>query len=145
MGASPAENPKEGPTMADSPNEAVVRRGYEAFNAADAATLSQLLADDVVQVNPGSNWSSGERKGRDKVLSMYAEYGARTNGNFAAELESVKAKGDDQVVARHRVKGERAGRTIDVGEEIVFTVENGQITRLDVTADDPAAEDAFWA
>jgi ketosteroid isomerase-like protein len=131
--------------MADTPNEAIVRRGYEAFNAADAAALTKLLADDVVHVSPGNNWSSGEHNGRDDVLAMYAEYGTRTNGNFAAELESVKAKGDDQVVARHRVKGERAGKTIDVGEEIVFTVKNGQITRLDVTADDPAAEDAFWA
>ena len=131
--------------MADTPNETIVRRGYEAFNAADAEALIELLADDVVHVNQGSNWSSGEFKGRDAVLGMYATYGEKTNGSYSANLESVKDLGGDQVLTRHRIKATRADKSLDLGEEIVFTVKNGQITRLDVTADDPAAEDAFWA
>jgi uncharacterized protein len=131
--------------MADTENETIVRRGYEAFNTADADALVALLADDVVHVNPGSNWSSGEHEGRDAVLGMYARYGEETGGNYAAILESVEDQGGDKVLTRHRVKSTRGDRSMDVGEQIVFTIRNGQIARLDVTADDPDAEDAFWA
>ena len=44
----------KGDVMAEHPDVALVRRGYAAFSAGDMATLSELLAEDARQYQPGS-------------------------------------------------------------------------------------------
>lgn len=132
--------------MADTPNEALVRRGYEAFNAADIDTLGPMFADDAVHVIPGDNQISGEHTGRGNVLGVYGRIGELTAGNFAAELEKLEDLGDGRVRATHREKGSKPdGRTVDIEEQIVFTIQDGKFARLDSSFADQAAADAFWA
>ena len=63
--------------MATKPadNVKLIRRGFEAFNKGDLRTLTDILASDCVQHMPGNNRLSGDHKGRDNVLAMYAEMG----------------------------------------------------------------------
>jgi uncharacterized protein len=128
------------------PNEVLIRRGYEAFGAGDLDTLSSLMADDVVHVIPGNNRFTGEHKGRDAVLDLYGQLFEQSGGTYRADLKSVDARGDQQVVSVHRGTAQREGRTLDATEFLTFTVENGMITRIESSFSpaDEAAEDAFW-
>ncbi len=131
--------------MAQS-NEDLIRRGYEAFGAGDLETLSSLMADDVVHVVPGNNRFTGEHKGREACLTMYGELFAASGGTYRADLETIEARGRDQVVSVHHATAQREGATLDTRETLTFTVENGEITRIESSfnPEDEAAEDAFW-
>ena len=41
--------------MAEHPDVALIRRGYDAFSTGDVATLSEIIAPDATQYQPGSN------------------------------------------------------------------------------------------
>ena len=51
-------------------NAAIVRRGYEAFNKADIATLTKLFDEKASWHTPGRSPIAGDRKGRDAVLPV---------------------------------------------------------------------------
>jgi uncharacterized protein len=132
--------------MADS-NEALVRRGYEAFGSGDMETLGALMADDVVHVIPGNNQFTGAHQGRDNVFALYGQLFELSGGTYQATLKSVEERGANQVVAVHQATGTREGRSLDVLETLTFTIDDGRIVHLESSFDDPddeAAEDAFW-
>lgn len=64
--------------MSEQDNVDLVRRGFEAFNQADAAALAGMFADDAVQHMPGSALLAGDHKGRDAILGMYGQIGEET-------------------------------------------------------------------
>ena len=126
-------------------NEDLVRRGYQAFSEGDMETLSSLFAPDAVHVATGSSQVSGEYQGVDAILTYYGTLFELSDGTFAAELQSVRSEGDDTVVATHRDKGQRGGKTLDQDEDLTFTIANGKITRLVEKHSDQAAYDDFWS
>ena len=130
--------------MAEHPNEALVRRGYDAFSAGDMATLSELMAPDVVHQVPGDTPLSGEHKGQSEVFEMYGKIGELSDGTAKVEVLDVQAEGDDRVVARHRITAARGGKTLDVAQTLEFTIADGKVTRLDESSDDIEAENEFW-
>ena len=126
-------------------NEDLVRRGYQAFAEGDMETLGSLYAPDAVHVATGSSQVSGEYKGVDAILAYYGRLFELSDGTFAAELQSVRSEGDDTVVATHRDKGQRGGKTLDQDEDLTFTIADGKITRLVENHSDQATYDAFWS
>jgi uncharacterized protein len=128
--------------MADS-KEATVRRGYQAFSEGDLDTLRSIMTPDVVHTVPGHNRTSGEHKGIDDVLGLYGQFFELTGGSLSVDLKSVSAQGD-KVVAVHRAKASRDGRTLDTEETLEFSFAGDKISRLDESYSDEAAEDAFW-
>lgn len=132
--------------MAQS-NEELIRRGYQAFGAGDLDTLSSLMAHDVVHAIPGNNRFSGEHKGREAVLDLYRQIHEESGGTYRADLRSVSARGDHQVMSVHRGTAQREGRTLDTTETLTFTIEDGVITHIEssFSPEDEVAEDAFWA
>ncbi len=131
--------------MAEHPNEALVRRGYQAFSSGDMATLAEVMSPDVVQKVAGDNLVSGAYKGRDEVFAYYGRLMELSGGTLRVELQRVQAQGDDKVVARHLGTAQRNGKSISSMDTIVFTIANGVAVELDQSSDDQAAEDAFWA
>ena len=127
------------------PNEEVVRQGYKAFGEGDLDTLRGLFAPDAVHVATGNNPLSGEYKGVDDILGYYGKLFELSEGTFSAELQSTRAEGDDRVVATHRDKGQRGGKTLDQDEELTFTLADGKFTRLEENHSDQAAYDDFWS
>jgi uncharacterized protein len=126
-------------------NEELVRQGYKAFGEGDMDTLRSLFAADAVHSAAGNNPLSGDYKGVDDILTYYGQLFELSGGTFSAELKTVAAEGDDKVVATHRNKGQRDGKTLDQDETLTFTLADGKFTRLEEHHSDAAAYDAFWS
>lgn len=130
--------------MANSSPTTLIRRGYAAFNAADIATLKEVIAPDAVQKVPGSNTMSGEYKGRDAILGFYATTAQETAGTFQAPLEEMFDDTVGGVAALHHATAHRAGRTLDQRAAIVFQVVNDRAEELLGLSADLTAENEFW-
>jgi ketosteroid isomerase-like protein len=135
--------------MTEQANLALVRRAYEAFNAADGPTLVELMDEGCVQHMSGSHRFSGLHKGRDAVLGMYGEMGALTGGTLRAVPERFFANGD-LVAIVHRESARRGDRALDTLNCLLFRLEDGRIVELTEMGEDDGGdgagdEDAFWA
>ncbi|CAH0125593.1 MULTISPECIES: nuclear transport factor 2 family protein [unclassified Arthrobacter] len=129
--------------MGTAENVELVRRGYTAFNAGDMATLSDMFAEDAVWYVPGSGVLSGTKQGRDAILAYFGELGARTHGNFQADLEDIVG-GENHTVAIQQTRGENNGKTLDLATVITFVVRDGKITEGREFFEDTAKADEFW-
>ena len=133
-----------GPIVEDRYIE-LVRRGYEAFNTADADTLISLMANDVVHHVPGSSPLAGEYKGIDAVLGYYAALGEATAGTFRADLIDCHADGRGHVVAVHQITATRNGVTRVSRGSVLFSFLGEKMTDLLEFHADLAGDDAFLA
>jgi ketosteroid isomerase-like protein len=115
--------------MPESPNAALVRRAYEAFNAADLEALTGLLSPDVSFLQPGRSAVSGLYQGRDAVFGWFGELAAATGGTFRAELLDLYPNGT-QVVAVNRATGTRGDTTLSANAALVFEVSDGVVTAI---------------
>jgi ketosteroid isomerase-like protein len=130
--------------MSEQENLALIDKGFEAFNNADVATLSQIIAEDAQQHIPGTSPYAGDHKGRDAMLGLYAKLGEASNGTFRAVLQSTKAD-EDRVIAVYQGQGERNGKQLGTKNTLVFTLKDGLIADIVDTPDDLAAWDDFWS
>ena len=129
--------------LAEHPNIALIRSGFDAFNRGDVDHLSKIFASDCVQHMAGSNRFTGDHKGRDTVLAMYGELAAETDGTFAVALERLYAN-DHRAVATFRSTATRKGKKLDQQSTLVFEITGGKITDIDELAIDGKVDDAFW-
>ena len=129
--------------MGTAENVELVRRGYEAFNAGDMATLSELFAEDAVWHVAGSGVLSGTKQGRDAILAYFGELGARTQGNFQAKVQDIVG-GENHTVAIQQTHGESNGKTLDMATVITFVVRDGKIAEGREYFEDTAKSDDFW-
>ena len=130
--------------MAEHPDITLIRKGYDAFNRADVATLSEILASDVEHHMFGDSQVSGDYKGLDDVLGFYGRLAELTGGTYGCDIESMFTGGNGKVVVVHRQRGERNGRQITPRQALIFTVVAGKVVDLHDTTEDLEAEDAFW-
>jgi len=133
-----------GEVMAVHPNEALLRKGYEAFAKADLDTIQGLFADDVVWHIPGKSPIAGTYKGRDEVLGFLGEVISRSEGTFSLDLHDVLAS-DDHAVALTRSSAQRQGRTLDVPGTATYHVRDGKVAEAWIFSGDQSAEDEFWS
>ena len=129
--------------MGTAENVELVRRGYEAFNAGDMATLSELFAEDAVWHVAGSGVLSGTKQGRDAILAYFGELGARTQGSFQANVEDIVG-GENHTVAIQQTRGENNGKTLDMATVIAFVVRDGKIAEGREFFEDTSKSDDFW-
>ena len=121
----------------------LVRRGYEAFNAGDMASLSDMFAEDAVWYAAGSGVLSGIKQGRDAILGFFGELGARTQGQFQANLKDIVG-GENCTVAIQQTQAASGGKTLDVATVITFVISDGKITEGREYFEDTGKYDAFW-
>jgi ketosteroid isomerase-like protein len=112
--------------MTEHPDVTLVKQGYDAFNRADLDTLTSLIAEDAVQHMVGNNLMSGDFKGRDATLGLYARIGELTNGTYRAQVEQTFTDGKGTVVVVHRQTAERDGKRLDNRQALVFTIQTGR-------------------
>ena len=130
--------------MAEHPNAALVRNGYEAFGKGDMAALTQLFAEGVIWHLPGNNQISGEHKGRDAVFAVFAKVGQISGGTFKIELHDVMAN-DEHTVVVQRVTASRPGKRLNARNVDVYHIRGGKISEWWSFTDEPRQEDEFWS
>jgi ketosteroid isomerase-like protein len=131
--------------MGAEESEAIVRRGYEAFNSGDMETLTELFDESAVWRTPGRSSLAGDHQGRDAAFGYFGRLGQETGGTFQAELQQLLAGDDGRVVGIHRCSGERDGKQLGVDCCLVFQVEDGLITEGTEHFRDLYAWDEFWS
>lgn len=126
-------------------NAEVVRRGYQAFNAGDIKTLTELVPENASWHTPGRSPIAGDHRGREAVFAQFGRYGGETGGTFKATLRHVLASGDGRVVGIHHNSGERNGKRLDVDCCIEFQVKDGRMISGREHFYDLHAWDEFWS
>lgn len=131
--------------MADDPDVALVRRGYQAFSTGDVQTLSEIIAADATQYQPGNGDLDGKQRGLPAILEFYGRLATETNGTFKVDLDRLYTDGNGRVVATHRATAQRAGRTLDTRACLIFTVVDGTARDIHGCQEDIDDWDRFWA
>jgi ketosteroid isomerase-like protein len=129
--------------MGAAENAELVRRGYEAFNAGDIATLRELFAEDAIWYAAGSGVLSGTKHGRDAVLAYFGELGARSQGSFQAAVQDIIG-GENHTVGLQQTHAESNGRTLDVATAIAFVLRGGKVIEGREFFEDTVKADEFW-
>jgi ketosteroid isomerase-like protein len=122
-----------------------MKRAYDAFNVADLDTLTEIFDENIVWHLPGKSSMATDYQGRDAVLAYFGQLGQETDGTFRAELERFMADDDGRVVGFQRSTGDRNGNHLDVGNCIVFTLEDGKVIDGREHFEDLYAWDQFWS
>ena len=130
--------------MGAAENAELVRRGYEAFNAGDLATLGELFAEDAVWYAAGSGVLSGTKQGRDAILAYFGELGARSQGSFQATVLDIVG-GENHTVGIQQSRAESNGKTMDLATAIAFVLRDGKIIEGREFFEDTVKADEFWA
>lgn len=131
--------------MSPEENVAIMQRAYDAFNKADIDTLTELFDDDIVWHLPGRSSMAKDYEGRDATLSYFGKIGEDTGGTFQAELQQLFAADDGRVIGLQRSTGERDGKSLDVGNCIVFELKDGKVVDGREHFNDLHAWDEFWS
>jgi uncharacterized protein len=88
---------------------------------------------------------ANDYQGRDATLAYFGQIGERTGGTFQAELQQLFAGDDGRVVGLQRSTGERDGKSLDVGNCIVFELKDGRVVDGREHFNDLYAWDEFWS
>jgi uncharacterized protein len=130
--------------MPTADDVAVVRRLYDAVDAADLDAIAACFADDAVWHLPGANSLAGTHRGwpaiRDDLL---ARQGPLSGGTFRAHLLDL-AVGAEYIVAVVHATGDHAECRLDLTVCQLMRVEGGKIVEVRGHYSDEAALDAFW-
>jgi uncharacterized protein len=113
--------------MGAKENADLIRSGYEAFQRGDLAAFDNLLAEDCVWHVPGRGQLAGDKKGRQATVEFYAKLGMLSEGTIKVDLHDVVAN-DEHVVGLHRASAQRAGKSFQTTEAIVFHVRDGRVS-----------------
>ena len=130
--------------MTEHPNVEIARRGYEAFAKGDLATLTELLADDIVWHVRGVGPLSGDYHGRDQVFGFFGRIAEETGGTFRLDVHDILAN-DEHAVSLATLTATRGGKSIEVPVANVTHNRDGQITEFWSAVTDPEAALDFWA
>jgi ketosteroid isomerase-like protein len=131
--------------MTADENVAIMQRAYDAFNAADIDTLTELFDENIVWHLPGHSSMANDYEGRDATLAYFGQIGQESGGTFQAELQQLFAGDDGRVVGLQRSTAERDGKRLDVGNCIVFELRDGKVVDGREYFNDLYAWDGFWS
>jgi uncharacterized protein (TIGR02246 family) len=130
--------------VAASENEAVVRRIFDAFASKQGFALRDVFAPDAVWTVPGTGVMAGVHRGREQIFRFLTRLPKETAASYRSQLIDVLAS-DQRAAALYRATGTRNGRTLDLDQLLLFTIEDGLVRAVLALPSDPVAFDEFWA
>ncbi|HEY7874838.1 MAG TPA: nuclear transport factor 2 family protein [Actinomycetota bacterium] len=131
--------------MAEHPNAALLRKGYEAFANGDMETIDTLFADDIVWHVGGNSMLSGDYKGKEEVIGMFGRLFQETGGTFKIEIHDVLAN-DKHSVCINTISGERNGARFETkGVDVFHPTPDGKVKEYWGLVEDQAVMDAAFA
>ena len=132
-------------TTAQHTNVQRARLGYDAFSKGDMATISDLLADDVVWHVGGNSSLSGDYNGKDAVFGFFGKLMELTGGTFKLEVHDILAN-DEHSVTLVRETAERDGKKWDgKSAHITHSDSAGRIKEFWAFQENSRAADEFFA
>jgi ketosteroid isomerase-like protein len=130
--------------MGAQENAEVIRRGYDAFNAGDIATLNTLFDDGVRWHSPGRGPMANDYEGREATFTYFGRLGTESAGTFQAKLQHIVAS-DDLVIGIHHDHATRGDKTLDTNVSLVFRLKDNKIVEAWEYYDDLYVWDDFWS
>jgi ketosteroid isomerase-like protein len=115
----------------------VIRRQYEAVNARDWALAMSLYAEDVVLVVPRAEGvhNPGTYEGREAVGGWFGDWFRMFDRDYRFEIEELEEHGDLIFLATtHSGRGRVSGVEVTGANGYLYTVEDGEITRVEFFA-----------
>ena len=131
--------------MGTGENSEIVRRGYEAFNAGDMGTLTELFDESASWHSPGRGPLAGDYAGREAVFAYFGQLGGQTGGTFRATLEYLSESDDGRVIGVHHNSADRDGKRLDVEVCLAFELRDGRVVDGREHFFDLYAWDEFWS
>lgn len=128
-------------------NEAkkVVTEFLTAVQNGDTQKLAALIHPDVEWNQPGHNRVSGIKKSSAEVFQMVGKmYELSDHTLMLTTIKSIGVNGNSVACLIHWNAAQPAGGVLDVDNIDVYTVENGQITKVNIFTADEAKENQFW-
>ncbi len=93
---------------------------------------------------PGASLMAGTYRGRTEIFRFLASLPKQTNGTYGSRLIDVLAS-EDRAAALYRAFGQRAGRSLDIEQLLLFRIRDGLVTEVLALPNDLAAFERFWA
>ena len=87
---------------------------------------------------------AGTYRGRDAIFRFLGRLAKETDGTYGSELVDV-LESDERAAALYRARGTRGGRRLELDQVLLFSVEDGLVTRVLALPSDPEAFEEFWA
>jgi hypothetical protein len=128
----------------EHPNAARARELFAAFAAGDAEAMLAGLSEGIVWRIGGRSAIAGEYRGRDELFAQMKRWSELTQGTYRAQCTSAVAD-EARVVAFYRATGTREGRTIDLEQLLVVTLDEGRWIDVRALPTDQYAFDEFWS
>lgn len=97
---------------------ALVKRGFEAWNAGDRSWILEHMTPDVEWLPPPDDPDGGVYRGHEGVQRFWDEWRSAV-GQLAFELEVVESHGADDVVVVARRRGKGAHSGLEVSDTVV--------------------------
>ena len=126
----------------DHPNLTLARRLWGATAKADAETMRDLLAENVVWHASGENPLSGDYHGPEGVM-RYLTLVAEIADEVRSDLESIFYN-DDGAVLAYKVQANRGPRELSVDILLVLQITDGRVDHALSVPIDQASNDEFW-
>ena len=130
--------------MSAAESEAIVRRIFDAFARKEGLALRGLFAEDAVWTVPGRGAMAGVYRSRESIFRFLARLPKETDGTYGSELLDVLTSGE-RAAALYRARGTRHGRTLELDQVLLFTIEGGLVREVLALPSDPEAFETFWA
>ena len=132
-------------TTAQHANIQRSKRAYEAFDKKDMATVSDLIADDVVWHVGGKSPLAGDYKGKDAVFGFFGKLMEITGGTFKLEVHDILAN-DEHSVTLVTATAERHGKKLNTKQaHISHPDSQGRVKEFWAFDEDQGATDEFYS
>jgi ketosteroid isomerase-like protein len=130
--------------VAETENEAIVRRIFDAFARQEGLALRGLFAEEAVWSVPGRGIMAGTYEGREAIFRFLVKLPKETDGTYRSELIDVLTS-ENRAAALYRARGARHGRALELDQVLLFDFEDGLVRRVLALPSDPDAFETFWA
>ena len=130
--------------MAEHPNIALLKKGYEAFGKGDMETLTELFDQDATWHVPGEGPLSGNYSGREAIFGFFGQIAVLSGGTFKAEPHDFLAN-DEHAVVLLNSTANREGKELNMNETNVYHIKDGKAFEAWTFSEDQRAIDEFWS
>lgn len=125
-------------------NIEMARKGYQAFNEQHLDEAMETIHDEILWHAGGDNPVSGEYRGKQAVMGLFAQIGQLTEGTYEADVHDVLAS-DEHTVVIGTSTSTRHGRThTSRFVDIIHPAADGRAKEFWRFVEDQAADDEFF-